>query len=147
MIKLFDIEFNQTEDIMIEGTAKGDLLISLTGDGRFAGDRLSGKVVPVGMGTTYTLTDGINIIDAPTLLETYDGAKIFMRISAYLHLGQEQEQKLMEGSGVSPEDYYYKGTAEFDVGDVRYKWLENRVFICEGVIEDWSLLRFSVYEV
>ena len=54
MIKLFDIEFGQQEDIMLKGTGKGDLLISVTGDGSFKGDRMSGKVLPVGMCTTYT---------------------------------------------------------------------------------------------
>ncbi len=147
MIKLFDIEINQAEDILIEETGKGDLLVSTVGSGHFSGERIAGKVVPVGIGTTYTPADGVNIIDAPTLLETDDGAKIFMRLSAYLHLEKGQEEKLISGGKVLPEEYYYKGTVDFEVGDARYKWLENRVFICYGAIMDWSLLRFSVYEI
>lgn len=147
MIKLFDIEFGQQEDIMLKGTGKGDLLISVTGDGSFKGDRISGKVLPVGMGTTYTPASGINFIKAPILLETDDGAMVFMQMDAYLHLPQELEDRMLQGEHVEPDRYYYKGTVSFDTGAEKYKWLENKVFICEGVINDWSSLKFRVYEV
>lgn len=147
MIKLFDIEIGQKKDIMLEGTGKGDLLISVTGDGSFSGDRMSGKVLPIGMCTTYTPASGINIIKAPMLLEADDGAKIFMTMDAYLHLPQELEDRMLRGEYVEPAQYYYKGTVSFDTGDEKYKWLENKVFVCEGVINDWSSLKFGVYEV
>lgn len=132
---------------MLEGTGKGDLLISVTGAGTFSGERISGKVLPVGMCMTYTPASGINFIKAPILLETDDKAKILMKMDAYLHLPQELEDKMLRGEHVDPDLYYYKGTVGFDTGAEKYKWLENKVFICEGVINDWSCLKFRVYEV
>lgn len=147
MIKLFDIKIKQPEDFLIKDTRKGDLLISLTGDGRFSGEHMQGKVLPFGMCTTYTPSEGVNLIHAPILLETEDGAKLFMQLEAYLHLTKELEEQMLAGVPVPPEQYYYRGTAEFDTGHSRYKWLENKLFVCEGIIHDWHALEFSIYEV
>lgn len=147
MIKLFDIQIRQPEDFLIKGTRKGDLLISLIGGGAFSGERIQGRVLPFGMCTTYTPSEGVNLIYAPILLETEDGARLFMQLDAYLHLAQELEEKLLAGEAVPPDQYYYRGTARFDIGQTQYKWLENRLFVCEGIINDWSALEFSVYEV
>lgn len=147
MRKLFDMELEQTSDLLIENTCRGDLLISPAGEGSFSGDRMKGRILPVGASTTFTPSEGVNIIYAPVLLKTDDGAELFMQIDAYLHLAQELEEKLLAGEAVSSEEYYYKGTARFDVGSAEYKWLENRLFVCEGAIDSWQALRFSVYEV
>lgn len=147
MMKLFDVEIGQTEDILIEGTGKGDLLISLAGEGSFSGEKLKGRVLPIGASTTYTPSAGVNIIQDPVLLETDDGAKIFMQIDAYLHLAQDLEDRLLAGESISPEEYYYKGTVDFQVGSSKYKWLETKVFVCECIISSWNRLNFSVYEV
>lgn len=147
MMKLFDISIGQRGDIPIEGTCNGDVLISLTGDGSFSGDRLKGKVLPVGACVTCSPESGVNIIDSPVLLETDDGAKLFMCMKAYLHLSSELENRMISGEHISPDEYYYKGTVSFLAGEPKYKWLENRLFTCEGIIDSWESLRFSVYEV
>ena len=139
MKKIFDIKIEQSDDIELKGTSEGDLLVSVNSGGQFAGERLSGRVMPVGCSTSYSPESG--------LLETDDGARIFMKIDAYLQLPQELEDRFLAGEAVSAEEYYYKGSVCFNAGDSRCKWLENRVFICDGIIEDWSSLRFAVYEV
>lgn len=146
MKKLLDMNIRQGDDIVIPGTGKGDLLISIAAGGTFYGDSLSGKILPVGAGTTYTPSEGINVIHVPVLMETSDSAMIFMEIDAYLHLSQELEEKFIAGETVPVEDYYYKGNVRFSTGEKRYKWLEDRVFICIGEIYDWSSLKFTVYE-
>ncbi len=146
MIKLFDMKIGQNDDILIEGTGKGDLLISVTGAGAFSGNSMNGRVLPLGITTSYTPSAGVNLIQAPFLLETDDKTMIFMRLEAYLHLAQELEDKLISGEAVSPDEYYYKGTVSFDAGAPQYKWLENKIFVCDGIIDDWKSLRFTVYE-
>ena len=147
MVKLFDIKIIQPEDIILEDTARGYMLVAPTGGGSFCGGKISGKVLPVGMGISCTPLTGINIIEAPFLLETYAGAKIYMRLSAYLDLPQETEDRLASGDSVSPDEYYYKGTVSFDVSAPEYKWMENKVYVCKGVINDFQTLGFEVYEV
>ncbi len=147
MKKIFDIKIEQSDDIELKGTSEGDLLVSVNSGGQFAGERLSGRVMPVGCSTSYSPESGLNRIYEFVLLETDDGARIFMKIDAYLQLPQELEDRFLAGEAVSAEEYYYKGSVCFNAGDSRCKWLENRVFMCDCIIEDWSSLRFAVYEV
>ena len=147
MKKIFDIKIEQSDDIELKGTSEGDLLVSVNSGGQFAGERLSGKVMPVGCSTSYSPESGLNRIYESVLLETDGGAHIFMKIDAYLQLPQELEDRFLAGEAVSAEEYYYKGSVCFNAGDSRCKWLENRTFVCDGIIEDWSSLRFAVYEV
>lgn len=147
MIKLFDAVISQIEDVLIEDTSKGDLLISTNGDGTFIGENLKGKILPIGFSTTYTPSEGLNIIKSLNLMETDDGTKIFMKMNANLHLPQELENKILAGNEVSPDEYYYKGTVNFDVGGSKYKWLENKLFICDVTIDSWKSLKLTVFEV
>ena len=75
--KLFEFEILQNEDVEIPGTSEGDLLISPTSGGSFRGDELNGKLLPVGIGTTYTHGTE-NDIHSHTLLRTDDGCDILM---------------------------------------------------------------------
>ncbi len=147
MKKLFDMELMQRDELLMENTGRGDILLSATRGGEFWGEQLRGRVMPLGVCTTCTPDSSRNYIDAPLVLETDDGTRLLMRLSAYLHLEKTLEDKLIHGEEVSPEEYYYKGTARFDSGAEDYKWMEDRVFVCDGIICDWSLLKFSVYEV
>ena len=147
MKKLFDMELSQQDELLMENTARGDILLSSTQGGMFRGERLRGNVMPLGMCVTCTPGSGRNQIDISLALETDDESQILMNVSAHLHLEPELEQKLIEGKAVPLDEYYYKGVVKFDAGKAGYKWLEERVFVCDGVICDWSRLRFSVYEV
>ncbi|MGI6732778.1 MAG: DUF3237 family protein [Anaerovoracaceae bacterium] len=147
MIKIFDIKLKQVDDILISGTSRGNLLLSLPGGGTFEGERIKGKVLPLGLCTTYTPESGLNFIHSPQVLVTDDGATIFMELNAYLHLSQDLEDRISAGEVIDPSTYYYKGTVRFDVGDPSYKWLENKLFVCDGIIDNWKQLQFAVYEI
>ena len=110
MKKIFDIKIEQSDDIELKGTSEGDLLVSVNSGGRFSGDLLNGKVMPVGCSTSYSPESGLNRIYESVLLETDDGAHIFMKIDAYLQLPQELEDRFLAGEAVSAEEYYYKGS-------------------------------------
>ncbi len=144
--KLFEIELEQNDDIAMSSTCKGDLLLSPTSGGQFHGDELNGKIVPVGMGTTYAFLNQ-NDIKAELLLETDDGKKILLTIDAILCITDENEQKLMNGEIVDSESYYYKGIASFATGASEYKWLERKVCVCDGSINNWKKVSFGVYMI
>lgn len=145
--KLFDIELEQNQDIEMPSTCRGDLLISPTTGGRFLGDELKGKVLPVGMGMTYTPAPCQNEVKAQMLLEMEDGEKIVLHINALLDIQNEEEEKLMRGEAVDPESYYYKGTASFITGAAKYKWLERKICICDGCVDNWETVSFSIYMI
>ena len=81
------------------------------------------------------------------LLHTDDGADIIMDMKMYLDIDAVYEEKLMRGESVSPDNYYFKGIADFKTGDERYKYLERKVCVCESQIENWESVTASVYLV
>ena len=144
MRKLFDLVQVQTADIAMGDTCDGNVLLSPTCEGSFTGE-ISGKLVPVGMGTAYSREPGKNDISSVMLLETSDGAKIIMELKAYFDVECEAEEKMENGEYVSPCEYYYKGTANFKTDSEKYKWLERKICITETEIVSWEKLVTSVY--
>ena len=142
--KLLEFEVLQNEDIEVSDTCIGDILLSPTSGGSFRGEKLSGKLVPVGMGITVT-RDCENDIRSTVLLRTDDGQDILMDMNAILNIGEETEEKLMQGEHADPEEYYYKGWCTFHTGAKDYKWLERTCCVCDFVIEDWTKVRTIVY--
>lgn len=147
MKKLFDMTVCQNDDIDMGQTCCGEILISPTGGGDFSGPELRGRVVPAGMGTTRTPRPGMNDIDAPMLLKTDDGEHIFMCIRAIFDTDEALEKKMIDGEKVNPDEYYYKGVVSFITGSEKYRWLERKICVCNGIIENWERLRFEVFMV
>lgn len=48
------------------------------------------------------------IIDTPYLLETHDGALIYLQTKGYRHGSPEVLKKLSSGQDVNPNQYYFK---------------------------------------
>lgn len=151
LTKLLEFEIIQQEDVEMPGTARGDLLLSPTTGGTFRGEgpegqRISGELLPVGIGTTYSRGPE-NDIRSLTLLRTEDGADILMRMEAVFDVDPQTEAKLIAGEAVDPDSYYYKGRVIFETGAAKYKWLERKLCISECVIEDYTKLQITVYMV
>ncbi len=146
LTKLLELEIIQQEDVEMAGTARGDLLLSPTTGGTFAGQNFSGELLPVGIGTTYSRGPE-NDIRSLTLLRTDDGADILMRMEAVFDVDPQTEAKLIAGEAVDPDSYYYKGRVTFETGAKDYKWLERKLCISECVIEDYTKLQITVYMV
>lgn len=104
-------------------------IIGITG-GRFAGERLSGRVLAGGADWQVIRPDGVADLDARYTLETSDGALIYVRNRGYRHGSPETMRRLAAGEAVDPSLYYMRTTPRFETGDARYAWL-NRI-VCLG---------------
>jgi hypothetical protein len=71
-------------------------------DGSFAGERLSGRVLPGGADWQVIRADGVADLDARYALETTDGALIYVRNRGYRHGPPEVLRALAEGREVDP---------------------------------------------
>lgn len=145
MKKLFEMTLIQENDIDMGTTCMGETLVAPSDKGVFRGEELNGKLVPMGMGVTYTPSPGINDIKTTMLLLTDDGAHILMDMQAFFDIDADKEDMLSRGEKVSPDEYYYKGTVLFKTGAGQYKWLERKVCICELVVESWEKVIMTVY--
>lgn len=147
MKQIFNMELYQSDDISVPDTCRGNVLISPTAGGTFYGDNISGEILPIGMCITTTPYKGKNDIAVTLILQTDDDAKIIMEIKAMLDIEDEEEAKLIDGETLESAEYYYKGTVSFRTGSDKYAWLERKICVCHGVIENWSKLIFDVYMI
>jgi hypothetical protein len=120
-------------------------IIGITG-GRFAGERLSGRVLPGGADWQVIRADGVADLDARYTLETEDGALIYVRNRGYRHGPAEVLKKLSAGENVAPSLYYMRTTPLFETGDARYAWLNRIVCVATGARRP-SAVELEVYEV
>jgi hypothetical protein len=120
-------------------------IIGITG-GRFAGERLSGRVLAGGADWQVTRPDGVADLDARYTLETSDGALIYVRNRGYRHGAPETMRRLAAGEAVDPSLYYMRTTPRFETGDARYAWL-NRI-VCVGTgARHTDAVELEVFEV
>ena len=112
-----------------EGPLGRRRVIPITG-GRFAGERLSGRVLPGGADWQVIRADGVADLDARYTLETDDGALIYIRNKGYRHGPEDVIRRLAAGETVDPALYYMRSTPWFETGDARYAWI-NRI-VCVG---------------
>lgn len=147
MKKLFDMTVFQKNDIDIGRTCCGDTLISPNDEGVFSGEELSGQLIPVGMGVTYTPYPGMNDIVSSMILKTDDGAEILMEFNAHFDIDPDVEERLADGGDVSPDDYYFKGVATFKTSHEKYRWIERKICVCEFAVVNWEQISMGVYLV
>lgn len=125
-----------------EGTGK--YIFHVTG-GRFEGERLRGRVLPVS-GDWVTVERGYARIDVRLLMETDDGALIYMTYRGINTIGPEHRAKMAAGEALDPASYYFRTAPMFETADARYDWL-NRV-VAVGVGERTPTeVRYAVHEL
>ncbi len=120
-------------------------IIGIAG-GRFAGDRLSGRVLPGGADWQVIRADGVADLDARYTLETTDGALIYVRNRGYRHGPGDVLDKLAAGTPVDPALYYMRTTPLFETGERRYAWLNRIICVATGARHAASV-ELEVYEV
>lgn len=120
-------------------------IIGITG-GRFAGERLSGRVLAGGADWQVIRPDGVADLDARYTLETSDGALIYVRNRGYRHGSPETMRRLAAGEAVDPSSYYMRTTPRFETGDARYAWLNRIVCVATGA-RHTDAVELEVFEV
>ncbi|HEU4922250.1 MAG TPA: DUF3237 domain-containing protein [Burkholderiales bacterium] len=120
-------------------------IIGITG-GRFAGERLSGRVLAGGADWQMIRPDGVADLDARYTLETSDGALIYVRNRGYRHGSPETMRRLAAGEAVDPSLYYMRTTLRFETGDARYAWLNRIVCVATGA-RHTDAVELEVFEV
>ena len=106
-------------------------IIPITG-GSFAGERLSGRVLPGGADWRVIRADGVAELEARYTLETSDGALIYVRNDGYRHGPPEVLRRIAAGEAVDPTLYYMRATPRFETADPRYAWLNRTVCVATG---------------
>jgi hypothetical protein len=106
-------------------------VINITG-GRFAGPRLSGRILPGGADWQIVRADGIVEVDARYTLETNDGALIYISNWGLRHGPPAVIARLGAGESVDPREYYFRTLPVFETGAPQYAWLNGIIAVAAG---------------
>lgn len=115
-----------------EGPLGDRKFIAIVG-GEFEGEKLRGKILPGGGDWIVERQDKIAQLDARYVLETDDGALIYVQDQGLRHGPADTMARLAQGEPVDPHDYYFRTHARLETGDSRYAWLNQRVFVGSGM--------------
>jgi hypothetical protein len=122
---------------ILPDTPMGTRVIAEVESFEFEGERLRAHSVGKGGADWLTLSPaGLGTVDVRTLLETHDGALVYVSYRGRLDLSG--------GPGASPS----YAAPLFDTGDERYAWLNAIQAIAKGTIsEGGARLVYEVHEV
>lgn len=128
---LFEIEAELAEIVSIGDTGKGDRRMVGIAGGRFAGPRLSGRILPGGADWQLVRADGIAEIEARYILETEDGLRVQVRSEGVRHGPPEVMAALARGETPDPSLYYFRTCMRFEATG-RLAWLNGTLAVAEG---------------
>ena len=106
-------------------------IINITG-GKFAGPKLSGRILPGGADWQLIRADGVAYLDARYTLETSDGALIYVNNKGYRHGPKEVIERMAKGEDVDPALYYMRATPWFETSAPKYAWLNRAICVASG---------------
>jgi hypothetical protein len=119
---------------MLRGTPVGDRLIYEVESGSIDGDRLRGKLKGQSAADWLVASpDGTGTLDVRALVETDDGALVFLRYTGRVNLAQGQAAPLY-------------ATPLFETGDERYRWLNTVQGVGKGAMRG-NILTYELYEL
>jgi hypothetical protein len=130
---LFDVQVELAEVLSLGRTPLGERrIINITG-GSFAGERLSGRVLPGGGDWQIIRADGAADLDARYTLETDGGRLIQVRSQGLRHGPPEVLARLAAGEPVDPSRYYFRTVLRFETGAGELDWLNRVIAVARGV--------------
>jgi hypothetical protein len=113
----------------------GTRLVSNAAGGTFEGPRLRGNVLPSGGDWLLVDAEGGWHLDVRLVLETDDGARIYVQYYGVLVMNEATNAALAQGGSTAYGDTYFMTQLRFETGDIRYSWLNQVVAVGEGRLE------------
>lgn len=120
-------------------------IIPITG-GHFEGPRLKGTILDNGSDWQVVTPDGVAIIDTRYLLQTDDGALIYLRTEGYRFGPSDVMNKVAAGEQVDPGLYQFRITLRFETSAPQYAWL-NRTIGVGSAMRLGNAVVYDAFEV
>jgi len=146
LIHLMKLTARVSTPIELGRMPHGSRLIYTTTGGEFEGERLRGKVLPNGGEWFLQPEQGPGQVDVRLLLETHDGAHVYLRYTGVMDFSEAIGQALAEGRSSEYGDNLFLTQARFESGDPRYSWLNATIAVGEGRVHP-DCVEYTIYEV
>lgn len=125
-----DVEFAGIQTI--GATPAGLRRIAPVTGGSFAGERLSGTVLPGGQDWVINRADGVMVIDVRLTLQADDGALIYLTYQGRFLAEPDARARFAKGELLDPADYSLAVVARFECGAAQHSWLNNAIVVGTG---------------
>lgn len=132
--------------VMIGKTPAGLRRIAPVTGGSFAGERLSGTVLPGGNDWVINRADGVMVIDVRLTLKTDDGVMIYLAYQGRMLAEAQAMARFAKGEFLEAHEYSLVMTARFECGDERYAWLNNVIAVGTGERTPTGPI-YSIFEI
>ena len=130
---LLEFSVNLKPIISAGATTAGERIIADLDGGTFEGPKLKGNVRASGADWALICNDGTLKIDVRAILETHDGAVIYMPYRGRMVMNDAIGKILSDGEGETQYgDTYWITQIQFETGDERYSWLNSTMAVGEG---------------
>jgi Protein of unknown function (DUF3237) len=117
-----------------EVTSVGDIgfgvrrIIPITG-GEVRGERVNGKVLPLGADFQFIRPNELIELEAKYAFETDDGARVYVENKGIRFGPLDLLEKLKRGEPVDPSLIYCRTVPKFETGAEKYRWLMEHIFV------------------
>jgi hypothetical protein len=129
---IFDVAATVTAPIDLGVSPVGRRrVIPITG-GTVTGPKLTGRVLPGANDYQIIRSDNVLELQARYIIETTDGAHIFIENTGMRDGPADLLAKQAAGELVDPALIYFRTVPRFETAHPNYHWLMRRIFICSG---------------
>lgn len=130
------------------GSPMGERVCWTVETGRLHGPRIDATLAMPGVDLMRVGPDGIRRPDLRAQLLTHDGALILFRYEvAVIRASERFLAALGAGEATEFEDQYMRMAPQFEVGNDRYAWLRESLFIGRGRLTGPRAIAYEIYRV
>ncbi len=117
---------------MVGETPGGRLRVDVFKGGSLDGPRIKARVHPGGSDALRGSADGAVHPEVRLVLETDDGALIYVSYKGVRHAPEAVMRRLAAEEQVEPGEYYLRNTPYFETASEKYHWLNRIVAVGVG---------------
>ena len=143
--KLFYLEATCDPIIPVGDVGRGILNIYPVRGGYFEGEKLKGKILPLGADWNYLHSDGVDVMDTRYALQTDDDAIISISTNGRYITEPELDQALDRGEYVDPNKYYFRQHLFFETGAEKYRWLNGVIAFAIMAVKPTGEICYTAY--
>ena len=146
---LYEAEIDLATPVDVGPGPDGHRLVFHVTGGTLSGPRLKGRFLPSGGDWARLRADGSAALDVRALVETDDGATIYLTYGGRIIATPELLGGLMDLPSLKlpdPASYYFRILPLFETGSPEYAWLNHVCAVGVGRITN-SGVAYRVYEI
>ena len=146
LVHVTDLEVEVAAPIVVGETAEGLRRVIAIVGGRASGPGLTGRVLPAGADYQMIRADGYTLLEARYVVETDDGALVYIVNTGVRDGPPEALARLARGEPVDPRLIYFRTLPRFETAAPAYRALTRRLFVATGIRHP-GRVDLSVFEI